>query len=113
MWSTPASTARRRTVRAASRSAGGPKTPGPGSCMAPNPTRWTGRPARRTVWLGTAHTDPPDGRPANGRITGDSADRFRSGEEFHNHTGHGLGVGEDPEVAGSGQLHEPGSGDLL
>ena len=30
MWSTPSSTARRRTASAASRSRGGPKTPGPG-----------------------------------------------------------------------------------
>src|SRR5919198_2662167 len=44
MWSTPSSTARRRTASAASRSRGGPKTPGPASCMAPKPIRRTGRP---------------------------------------------------------------------
>src|SRR4030088_2813492 len=42
MWSTPSSTARRRTATAASGSAGGPNTPGPASCMAPNPIRLTG-----------------------------------------------------------------------
>src|SRR3954452_14669684 len=41
MWSTPSSTARRRTARAASRSRGGPKTPGPASCIAPKPMRLT------------------------------------------------------------------------
>src|SRR3954447_13361026 len=45
MWLTPSSTARRRTPSAVSRSGGGPKTPGPGSCIAPKPTRCTGRPA--------------------------------------------------------------------
>src|SRR5918992_464088 len=44
MWSTPSSTARRSTASAASRSRGGPKTPGPASCIAPNPMRPTGRP---------------------------------------------------------------------
>src|SRR3954447_14148938 len=33
--------ARRSTARAAAGSAGGPKTPGPASCIAPNPTRLT------------------------------------------------------------------------
>src|SRR6478735_5912754 len=41
MWSTPSSTARRSTATASSWSRGGPKTPGPGSCIAPKPTRWT------------------------------------------------------------------------
>src|SRR6478735_9715313 len=41
MWSTPSSTARRSTAMASSWSRGGPRTPGPGSCIAPNPTRWT------------------------------------------------------------------------
>src|SRR4051794_21010275 len=41
MWSTPSSIARRSTLRAASRSAGGPKTLGPASCIAPNPIRLT------------------------------------------------------------------------
>src|SRR5580658_6722882 len=49
MWSTPASTARRSTASAPARSLGGPNTPGPGSCIAPNPMRWTGRPASTTV----------------------------------------------------------------
>src|ERR671914_1498642 len=44
MWSTPSSPARRSTASAASRSRGGPKTPGPASCIAPNPMRPTGRP---------------------------------------------------------------------
>src|SRR5918998_4530905 len=43
MWSTPSSTALRSTASAASRSRGGPKTPGPASCIAPNPMRPTGR----------------------------------------------------------------------
>src|SRR5215211_2913965 len=41
MWSTPSSTARRRTAIAASRSRGGPNTPGPASCIAPKPMRLT------------------------------------------------------------------------
>src|SRR3954454_23899323 len=40
MWSTPRSTAVRRTAIASSRSRGGPQTPGPGSCIAPKPMRW-------------------------------------------------------------------------
>jgi hypothetical protein len=44
MWSTPSSTARRSTASAASRSRGGPKTPGPASCIAPNPMWPIGRP---------------------------------------------------------------------
>src|SRR4051794_32485681 len=43
MWLTPSSMARRRTAIAASRSAGGPITCGPASCMAPYPIRWTDR----------------------------------------------------------------------
>ena len=39
MWSTPSSTARLSTASAWSWSRGGPNTPGPGNCMAPNPTR--------------------------------------------------------------------------
>src|ERR687896_1543736 len=49
MWSTPSSTARRSTASAASRSRGGPKTPGPASCIAPNPMRPTGRPPNMEV----------------------------------------------------------------
>src|SRR6202453_990236 len=49
MWLTPASTACLSTASACSRSRGGPNTPGPGSCIAPNPIRRTGRPASRTV----------------------------------------------------------------
>src|SRR3954452_7645456 len=43
MWLTPSATARRRTAISASRSAGGPITCGPSSCMAPYPMRWTER----------------------------------------------------------------------
>src|SRR3954447_13613080 len=49
MWSTPSSTARRRTARAASGSRGAPKTPGPASCMAPKPMRRTGLSPRKEV----------------------------------------------------------------
>src|SRR5918996_153845 len=49
MWSTPSSTTRRSTASAASRSRGGPKTPGPASCIAPNPMRPTGRPPNMDV----------------------------------------------------------------
>src|SRR3954453_9490893 len=49
MWSTPSSIARRRTARAAAGSRGGPKTPGPASCMAPKPMRWTGLSPRKEV----------------------------------------------------------------
>src|SRR5215217_7688924 len=45
----PRSTALRSTASAASRSRGGPKTPGPASCIAPNPTRPTGRPPNMDV----------------------------------------------------------------
>ena len=41
MRSTPSSTARRSTRMAPSWSAGGPHTPGPVSCIAPNPSRCT------------------------------------------------------------------------
>ena len=39
MWLMPSSTAARSTATAASRSAGGPNTPGPASCIAPYPIR--------------------------------------------------------------------------
>src|SRR5919197_843125 len=55
MWSTPSSTARRRTASAASRSRGGPKTPGPASCMAPKPMRRTGRPPSIPVCVVVMH----------------------------------------------------------
>src|SRR3954451_2494428 len=45
----PSSMARRSTARAAAASAGGPKTPGPASCIAPNPTRLTVCGPRRAV----------------------------------------------------------------
>src|SRR5689334_1652677 len=45
---TPSSTARRKTAGAASRSRGGPKTPGRGSCIAPEPTRDTMTEPRET-----------------------------------------------------------------
>src|SRR5215469_4085643 len=38
----PNSTALRRTAMASARSAGSPHTPRPVSCIAPNPSRWTG-----------------------------------------------------------------------
>src|SRR5258708_3091685 len=41
MWLTPAASASRRTARAASGSRGGPNTPGPVSCIAPYPIRFT------------------------------------------------------------------------
>src|SRR3954453_3300037 len=50
MWSTPSSTARRRTASAWSRSRGGPNTPGPASCIAPNPIRRTGRSPNMVVF---------------------------------------------------------------
>src|SRR5919197_5248538 len=49
MWSTPRSTAVRSTAIAASRSRGGPQTPGPGSCIAPKPMRWMVCPLREYV----------------------------------------------------------------
>src|SRR4051812_18558898 len=50
MWSTPSSTARRSTASAWSRSRGGPNTPGPASCIAPNPIRRTGRSPNMVVF---------------------------------------------------------------
>src|SRR5262245_48729325 len=50
MWSTPRWTAVRRTARAASRSRGGPNTPGPASCIAPKPMRRTSRSPSVDVW---------------------------------------------------------------
>src|SRR5664279_3266068 len=41
MWSTPAATASRKTATASSTSRGGPHTPGPASCIAPYPMRFT------------------------------------------------------------------------
>src|SRR5262249_28280598 len=50
MWVMPSSTASRSTATAASRSAGGPNTCGPASCIAPYPIRVTMRsPARANV----------------------------------------------------------------
>src|SRR3954449_4471843 len=66
MWSTPSSTARRRTASAASRSRGGPNTPGPASCMAPNPIRrtsWSASLAVSVVW------GMPRGCATVGRVT--------------------------------------------
>src|ERR687895_1496885 len=54
MWSTPSSTARRRTARAASGSRGGPKTPGPASCIAPKPMRFTVKEPRLVMAPGSA-----------------------------------------------------------
>src|ERR687887_779113 len=54
MWSTPSSTARRRTARAASGSSGGPKTPGPASCIAPKPIRFTVKEPRLVMAPGSA-----------------------------------------------------------
>lgn len=52
MWSTPSSTARSRTRRHSSGSAGGPKTCGPLSCMAPKPMRST---SLKVFMLSTVH----------------------------------------------------------
>src|SRR5215212_1702903 len=57
MWSTPRSIARRSTARAASGSRGGPMTPGPASCMAPNPMRRIGLSPRKVVAV-MAHSLP-------------------------------------------------------
>src|SRR3954468_15704676 len=54
MWSTPSSTARRRTARAAAGSLGGPKTPGPASCIAPKPMRFTVKVPRLGMHRGSA-----------------------------------------------------------
>src|SRR5213592_606582 len=54
MWSTPSSTARRRTARAAAGSRGGPKTPGPASCIAPKPMRLTVKVPRLVMRAGSA-----------------------------------------------------------
>src|SRR4051812_9462147 len=51
MWSTPSSIARRSTARAPSGSRGGPKTPGPASCIAPKPMRLTGWEPSFAVWF--------------------------------------------------------------
>src|ERR1700712_3420292 len=72
MWSTPNSTARRRTATAASRSAGGPITCGPASCIAPYPTRWTVR-SPRANWpdFSAVKVMPPSPpRPASMRGPG-------------------------------------------
>src|SRR3954452_18857333 len=51
MWSTPSSIARRSTARAALGSRGGPKTPGPASCIAPKPMRLIGLSPRNVVFI--------------------------------------------------------------
>src|SRR3954464_11957889 len=63
--------ARRRTARAAAGSPGGPKTPGPASCIAPNPVRLTMWGPRRAVCgmviglsRGAAWMRPLSARPA-------------------------------------------------
>ncbi len=63
MWFTPASTARLITASASSRSFGGPKTPGPGSCMAP-------KPMRRTVWVPSVNVSVGHGFRYTGAPTG-------------------------------------------
>src|SRR5258705_7782352 len=55
MWSTPSSSARRSTARAASGSRGGPKTPGPASCIAPKPMRLTVWEPSVAVWFMGMH----------------------------------------------------------
>src|SRR5947209_14271754 len=62
MWSTPSSIARRKTARAACGSLGGPKTPGPASCIAPKPMRLTGLSPRSDVVL-MCHKLPRAARP--------------------------------------------------
>ncbi len=49
MWSAPSSTARRSTALAPSGSLGAPNTPGPASCIAPNPIRLMGLSPRNAV----------------------------------------------------------------
>ena len=61
MWLTPASTARRKTAIACSWSLGGPITPGPGSCIAPNPTRRTALPEISYVVAISPHSWSADG----------------------------------------------------
>src|SRR3954452_12393532 len=90
MWLTPSSTARRSTATASSRSRGGPLTPGPGSCMAPKPTRCTGRPANGKLWDVEAVMVPTLARwwlsyavvvggSGTGSATGSGADRVPDG----------------------------------
>src|SRR4051795_3814986 len=55
MWSTPSSIARRSTARAPSGSRGGPKTPGPASCIAPKPMRLTVCGPSADVWFVVMH----------------------------------------------------------
>src|SRR6478609_2130890 len=58
MWLMPSSMARRSTAMAWSWSRGGPNTPGPGNCMAPNPTRPTWNEPSGNVCILTAYTIP-------------------------------------------------------
>src|SRR3954471_2292814 len=70
MWLMPNSTARRSTAIAWSRSRGGPKTPGPGNCMAPNPTRPTWKEPSGKVCIVSAYTIPAGLIPAGSGLFG-------------------------------------------
>src|ERR1700760_3610578 len=68
MWVMPDSTASRRTARAWSRSRGGPKTPGPASCMAPKPMRLRTRSSASLRVPPGAWRVPPETWPTPGTL---------------------------------------------
>src|ERR1700754_2506047 len=74
MWLMPSAIARRRTASAWSRSRGGPNTPGPGSCMAPKPTRPTWKEPSGKVCIVNAYTCPAGLTPIGSVLLGFAED---------------------------------------
>src|SRR5690606_1487984 len=63
MWLMPSSTTRCSTAIASAWSRGGPITPGPGSCMAPNPTRPTWKEPSGKVCIPNPYNGPAGAIP--------------------------------------------------
>src|SRR6476646_4161025 len=83
MWLMPNSITRRSTASAWSRSRGGPKTPGPGSCMAPKPTRPTvyepiWKVVMTCIYTDSARFHPGRTKPRRSRCQSDSSRCVRS-----------------------------------
>src|SRR5829696_2724174 len=70
MWLMPSSTALRSTASASSWSRGGPRTPGPGNCMAPYPTRPTWKEPNGKVCIISAYTISAGLIPGRSRLLG-------------------------------------------
>src|SRR4051812_10362307 len=110
MWLTPSSTARRSTAMASSWSRGGPNTPLPGSCIAPNSIRRTDRvprgkesmprryPRHLTPTRGIADAPPRSLGAARALLSRGSADRGSGADGVPD----GLGLQERREPIEAG-----------